>query len=174
MNGVSGSAARNLNDWFGFEGDFGVYRGHVPESITGETYMAGPRVSFRKFDRVVPFAENLFLQALLGGSHFSQSTGGITGGGTQFALLLAAAWISRSAQQANLPYGPRSNTLASAQAAPSPPRLDSRSESHTAWASASFDRVVLDYTVPHATGRTKQQSGSLSLGNQRALPPLPR
>jgi hypothetical protein len=86
MNGVSGSAARNLNDWFGFAGDFGVYRGHVPESITGETYMTGPRLSFRKFDRVVPFVQDLFLQCLLGGSHFSESTGGITGGGTQFAL----------------------------------------------------------------------------------------
>jgi hypothetical protein len=86
MNGVSGSAARNLNDWFGFAGDFGVYRGHVPESITGQTYMIGPRLSYRKLDRLVPFAEDLFVQALFGGSHFSQSTGGITGGGTQFAL----------------------------------------------------------------------------------------
>jgi Outer membrane protein beta-barrel domain len=86
MNGVSGTAAHNFSDWFGFAGDLGVYRGHVPESITGETYMIGPRFSYQKFDRFIPFAQDLFVQALFGGSHFSESTGGITGGGTQFAL----------------------------------------------------------------------------------------
>jgi hypothetical protein len=88
MNGVSASAERNVNNWLGFAGDFGVYRGHVPESLTGETYLVGPRFTDRKFGKVIPFAQDLFFQALFGGSHFSESTGGITGGGSQFTLAL--------------------------------------------------------------------------------------
>lgn len=87
-NGVSASGARNVNDWFGFVGDFGAYRGHVPEALTGETYMVGPRFSYRKFDRLIPFAQDLFFQGLFGGSHFSESTGGITGGGSKFTFAL--------------------------------------------------------------------------------------
>jgi hypothetical protein len=87
-NGVSASGARNVNDWFGFVGDFGAYRGHVPEALIGETYMVGPRFSYRKFDRLIPFAQDLFFQSLFGGSHFSESTGGITGGGSQFTFAL--------------------------------------------------------------------------------------
>jgi hypothetical protein len=60
-----------------------VYLGHVPESLTGKTYTFGPRFSYHKLDRLVPFA-----QALFGGSHFSESTGGITGGGTQFTFAI--------------------------------------------------------------------------------------
>jgi len=88
MNGVTASAERNVNNWLGFAGDFGVYRGHVPESLTGETYLVGPRLTDRKFGKVIPFAQDLFFQALFGGSHFSQSTGGITGGGSQFTFAL--------------------------------------------------------------------------------------
>jgi hypothetical protein len=83
MNGGSGTVAFNANRWFGVAGDFGVYDGHVPETLTGETYTFGPRFSYRKLPRVVPFA-----QALFGGSHFSESTGGITGGGTQFTFAI--------------------------------------------------------------------------------------
>jgi hypothetical protein len=83
MNGTSGSGAFNANSWFGVAGDFGVYEGHIPQSFTGETYMVGPRFSYRKLDRLVPFA-----QALFGGSHFSASSGGITGGGNEFAFSL--------------------------------------------------------------------------------------
>jgi hypothetical protein len=88
MNGVSGSVGHDVNNWFGVAGDFGAYRGHVPEAFTGETYMAGPRFTYHKFDRFVPFAQDLFVQALFGGSHFSESTGGITGGGSQFTFAL--------------------------------------------------------------------------------------
>ena len=85
MNGGSASAAVNVNKWFGVAGDFGGYVGHVPDRFSGETYMVGPRFSYRKLDRLVPFA-----QALFGGSHFSESTGGITGGGNEFAFALGA------------------------------------------------------------------------------------
>jgi hypothetical protein len=83
MNAGSGSIAFNANHWFGVAGDFGGYLGHIPQSLTGETYTFGPRFSYRKLDDVAPFAEALF-----GGSHFSESTGGITGGGTQFTFAL--------------------------------------------------------------------------------------
>jgi len=86
MNGVSISVERNVNNWLGFAGDFGVYRGHVPETLTGETYLVGPRFTDRKLGKVIPFAQDLFFQGLFGGSHFSQSTGGITGGGSQFTF----------------------------------------------------------------------------------------
>jgi outer membrane immunogenic protein len=81
MNGASGSVAFNANHWFGVAGDFGVYHGYPAESLTGETYTFGPRFSYRKLPRLVPFA-----QALFGGSHFSASSGGITGGGNEFAF----------------------------------------------------------------------------------------
>jgi hypothetical protein len=81
MTGVGGAIAVNTNDWLGVVGDFGVYFGHVGPSITGETYTFGPRLSFRKPGRLVPFA-----QALFGGSHFSIDTSGISGGGTEFTL----------------------------------------------------------------------------------------
>ena len=83
MNGSSGTVAFNASRWFAIAGDFGVYDGHIPQTLTGETYMVGPRFSYRKLNRVVPFA-----QALFGGSHFSESSGGITGGGTQFTFAL--------------------------------------------------------------------------------------
>jgi opacity protein-like surface antigen len=83
MNGGSGSVAVNANNWFGIVGDIGVYHGFPAESLTGETYMFGPRFSYRNFDRFTPFA-----QALFGGSHFSASSGGITGGGNEFAFAL--------------------------------------------------------------------------------------
>jgi len=83
MNGGRGTIAVNANDWFGMAADFGGYEGHVPQLITGETYTFGPRFSYRKLDRLVPFG-----QALFGGSHFSTSTGGITGGGSQFTFAL--------------------------------------------------------------------------------------
>lgn len=82
-NGGSGSLALNANDWFGVAGDFGAYLGHIPQALTGETYTFGPRFSYRKLGNVVPYA-----QALFGGSHFSESTGGITGGGTQFTFAI--------------------------------------------------------------------------------------
>ncbi len=82
-NGGSASLAVNANQWFGVAGDFGGYVGHIPQTLSGETYLAGPRFSYRKLDNVTPYA-----QALFGGSHFSESTGGITGGGSQFTFAL--------------------------------------------------------------------------------------
>ena len=75
-NGGSGSLAFNANNWFGLGGDFGVYHA-VPSSHTGltvGTYTLGPRFSYRKLDRFVPFG-----QVLVGGGHGSEIAGGFTG-----------------------------------------------------------------------------------------------
>lgn len=75
-NGASGSVAFNANNWLGVAGDFGVYQA-APSSHTGltvGTYAFGPRFSYRKLDRVVPFG-----QILVGGAHGSEVAGGFTG-----------------------------------------------------------------------------------------------
>lgn len=75
MNGGSGSVAFNVNNWLGAVGDFGVYSGSPGVSgLTAETYTFGPRFSYRKSNRFVPFA-----QVLLGGQHASAVTGGFNG-----------------------------------------------------------------------------------------------
>jgi hypothetical protein len=81
MDGSSASGSYNFNNWLGAVADFGGYHGYPSESLTGETFTAGPRFTWRHFFRVQPFA-----QALLGGSHFNLNSGGITGGGAEFAF----------------------------------------------------------------------------------------
>lgn len=82
MTGLSGAVAVNANNWLGLAGDFGTYFGHIPQSFTGELYTFGPRFSWRRpGSRLVPFG-----QALFGGSHFSMSPPGISGGGTEFTF----------------------------------------------------------------------------------------
>jgi hypothetical protein len=81
LNGFSTSAAYNANGWFCVVGDLGMYRG-TPSgvSLSAMTYTVGPRVSIRKSNKVVPFA-----QALFGGSHLSASFGGASGSSNPFA-----------------------------------------------------------------------------------------
>src|SRR6201999_247071 len=86
LQGGSTSLAYNFNRYFGMVGDFGGFNetrllltsGNPPVAInpyqavedgTVFTYLAGPRLSLRKFNRVTPFA-----QALFGGIHASQET----------------------------------------------------------------------------------------------------
>lgn len=86
MEGGSASVAVNVNDWLGFAGDFGAYYGTpVPNGLTGETFTFGPRFSYRRHKRFVPFA-----QALFGGAHFNANTGGVSGGGVEFAFTAGA------------------------------------------------------------------------------------
>jgi len=89
LNGGSTSIAFNLNRYFGLVGDFGGFdateleltgAGAKPSGVnnasgTALTYLAGPRLSFRKYDRITPFAQVLF-----GGIHASAVTlSGCTG-----------------------------------------------------------------------------------------------
>jgi hypothetical protein len=89
LNGGSTSIAFNLNRYLGLVGDFGGFKatelqltgaGANPARVadatgTAFTYLAGPRVSYRKYDHLTPFA-----QALFGGIHASEVTlSGCTG-----------------------------------------------------------------------------------------------
>jgi len=75
MEGGAGSVALNANNWFGVVGDFGGYRAPSGvSSLTAETYLFGPRFSYRQWDRFIPFA-----QALVGGVHSSVANTGFTG-----------------------------------------------------------------------------------------------
>jgi len=83
LNGGSASAAYNFTRYLGLVGDFGAFKaselqltgpGANPPRVSNAsgnafTYMAGPRLSLRKYDRITPFA-----QALFGGIHASEVT----------------------------------------------------------------------------------------------------
>jgi outer membrane immunogenic protein len=105
MDGGSGSAAFNANDWFGVVGDLGVYHSEpCCVDLTATTYTFGPRFSYRNSDRFVPFA-----QALFGGSHFSTSFNGVSGsGGNHFTFGIGGGLdiaLGRSAKAALRPQG---------------------------------------------------------------------
>jgi opacity protein-like surface antigen len=83
LNGGNASIAFNFNNYLGLVADFGGYDDNrlrlagpgeptptvVNSSGTAYTYLFGPRLSYRKYDRITPFA-----QALFGGVHASQVT----------------------------------------------------------------------------------------------------
>jgi outer membrane protein OmpA-like peptidoglycan-associated protein len=81
LNGGSTSVAFNLNRYLGIVGDFGGFN-DTELNLTGSssshavdssgivyTYLFGPRLSFRKYERITPF-----VQALFGGVHASEVT----------------------------------------------------------------------------------------------------
>ena len=88
LNGGSTSVAFNFNRFFGIVGDFGGFNdtrllltGAGPsvnaqvDQGTAFTFLGGPRLSYRKYDRVTPF-----VQVLAGGIHASEITlSGCTG-----------------------------------------------------------------------------------------------
>lgn len=66
-NGFGANAAANVNHWLGIVGDFGFCNDtSLPTGFTSHytNYLFGPRVSFRNYGRLVPYA-----QFLLGGAH---------------------------------------------------------------------------------------------------------
>ena len=82
LNGGNVAGAFNINDWLGVVGDFGAYNGSpgIP-GLTGETYTFGPRVSYRKWNRLTPFA-----QTVVGGGHANSTNGGFLGARSAFAF----------------------------------------------------------------------------------------
>lgn len=82
MNGGSVAAAFPANHWLGVVGDFGAYDGSpgIP-GLVGETYTFGPRFSYRRWNRLTPFA-----QAVLGGGHANVANGGFLGAKNAFAF----------------------------------------------------------------------------------------
>ena len=95
LNGGSGSIAFNANNWFGIVGDFGGYKlshltvaGSPSVSADGTlfSYLFGPRLSYRRHDRLTPF-----VQALFGGAHQGDVTaGGVRVASSQNAFAMAA------------------------------------------------------------------------------------
>src|SRR5215470_11151666 len=82
LNGGSSVAAFNVNHWLGIVGDLGVYDGSPGISgLIGETYMAGPRFTYRKWRRMTPFA-----QGLIGGAHANSTNGGFLGANNALAF----------------------------------------------------------------------------------------
>lgn len=87
MNGGSASFAYNFNDYFGLVGDFGGYHAgkYMGKSIDGnvESFLFGPRLSYRNDTRFTPFA-----QLLVGGAHGDASLGATSSSATGFAMTL--------------------------------------------------------------------------------------
>jgi opacity protein-like surface antigen len=79
--GIGGAAAGNLNHWLGIAGDFGYCKltGLPSVSSHAVNYLFGPRVTYRSYGSLTPFAHVLF-----GGQHFAS-----TGGGTANAFAMA-------------------------------------------------------------------------------------
>jgi hypothetical protein len=75
LHGGSASVAYNANHWLGAVADFGGYHsnnvGGGDTDGTVFTYLFGPRFSYRKYERVTPFAQTLF-----GVAHGSGSVNG--------------------------------------------------------------------------------------------------
>ena len=87
--GATGSFAYNATRWLGLTAELGGYnfsRNVNPSSVNGSwvTYLFGPRLNWRRFDRFVPFAE-----FLVGGSHAGVEVTG-DAGGDKSAFALAA------------------------------------------------------------------------------------
>ncbi len=90
LNGFDASLGVHANGIFGVVADFGVYHGSPSGvGVTGESYTFGPRITVPHIPVVKPFVEGL-----VGGSHFSFSSGGTTsnpfafgfGGGADFSV----------------------------------------------------------------------------------------
>jgi hypothetical protein len=82
LNGGNTAVALNLNQWLGVVGDFGAYDGSggIP-GLIGETYTFGPRFSYRKWNRLIPFA-----QFVVGGAHANSTNGGFLGANNAFVF----------------------------------------------------------------------------------------
>ena len=84
FNGGSGSVALNANNWFGIVGDFGGY--HLSQSgvsVNIFSYTFGPKLAYRKSERLTPFG-----QALFGGARASAGFAGQSASENAFALAL--------------------------------------------------------------------------------------
>ena len=85
MNGGGASATQNLNDWFGGRVEFNAIGATVPtesgpERVNAQTITYGPVFTYRRFNRLAPFAH-----VQLGAVHASQGFLGISEGAFKFA-----------------------------------------------------------------------------------------
>jgi hypothetical protein len=93
MHGGIGSAAFNANRWVGVVGEIGVYHtGNVVNTgldLTVVSYLFGPRLSYRKHERLTPFAHVLLGGGHAGGTLYSGKSGS-PGLGPNNAFAIAA------------------------------------------------------------------------------------
>ena len=73
LHGGDASIAYNANHWLSGVADFGGYHANniLGTGVDGtlSTYLVGPRVSYRRFERVTPFGQVLFGVAHIGGDN---------------------------------------------------------------------------------------------------------
>jgi opacity protein-like surface antigen len=85
LHGGSASIAYNAKSWLSGVADFGAYHnGNILSTGTDgtlSTYLFGPRVSFRRFERIRPFGEVLF-----GVAHAGASIAGTSGSDNALAM----------------------------------------------------------------------------------------
>lgn len=80
--GWHASIAGNVNNWFGVAGDFsGHYKSISGVKVNTHTFMFGPRFSYRKNEKVTPFAHVQFGGARIGGAGISESAFAMSFGG---------------------------------------------------------------------------------------------
>ena|ERR1700690_3896569 len=61
LNGGYGSADENLNSWLGGRFEFNAWGGSVSgQNVSAQTFTYGPVFSFRKFDKITPYAHAQF------------------------------------------------------------------------------------------------------------------
>lgn len=76
-DGGSGSVAVNLNNWLGLASDFALYHaGPIGPGVAAGTYTFGPRLSYRRWNRVTPFAQVLTGGVRYSGNGFVLAAGG--------------------------------------------------------------------------------------------------
>jgi outer membrane immunogenic protein len=94
MNGGSASVAVNVNHWLGFVGDVGGhYTGNAGNggfTLSVISYTFGPRLSFRRSQRITPYVQGLFGGARAGGTLYTLGfqQGSTAGPRNAFALAM--------------------------------------------------------------------------------------
>ena len=85
LNGGSASIAYNATSWLSGVADFGGYASNnilgTDKGGTLSTYLFGPRVTIRHFNRVTPFGQVLF-----GAAHIGSNVFGVTNSANAFAM----------------------------------------------------------------------------------------
>ncbi len=97
LNGGSASVAYNVNNWLSGVADFGGYHnGNVLNTgldFTLSTYLFGPRISYRHWNRVTPFGEVLF-----GAERVSTSTATASRSDNNFAMTVGGGFDAKLAK----------------------------------------------------------------------------
>ena len=82
LEGVSASVNGNVTGWLGIKADFSALYGNIIiANLRAYTFTFGPQISYRKNQRVVPFAHALF-----GGAHATAGVLGLSFSDSSFAM----------------------------------------------------------------------------------------